>query len=48
VSRVADMSAMFSGVAAFNSDISTWDVSRVADMSAMFSGVAAFNSDIPT
>ena len=40
------MSAMFSGVKAFNGDLSKWYVSSANDMSEMFSGVKVFNGDI--
>ena len=34
------------GAAAFNGDLSGWDVRNVTDMSAMFDGAAAFNGDL--
>ena len=34
--NATDMSAMFSGAAAFNGDLSGWDVRNVTDMSGMF------------
>ena len=37
---------MFYGAAAFNSDISAFDVSSVTDMRFMFYGASEFNSDI--
>ena len=40
------MSSMFYGAAAFNGDLSGWDVRNATDMSAMFSGAAAFNGDL--
>ena len=46
MSRVTDMSQMFSRASAFNADISKWDVSRVTDMRDMFLGAASFKSDI--
>ena len=46
LSSVTDMGSMFSGAAAFNGDISSWDVSSATDMGSMFSGGAAFNGDI--
>merc|ERR1712176_453670 len=46
VSRVTDMSEMFSNQLVFNGDISKWDVSRVKDMSGMFRSCATFNNDI--
>ncbi|MBC6411264.1 MAG: BspA family leucine-rich repeat surface protein, partial [Ekhidna sp.] len=46
LSNVTDMSHMFSGAAAFNGDLSEWDVSKVTNMSSMFSRAAAFNGDL--
>jgi len=43
---VTNMSYMFAGATAFNSDISKWDVSKVTDMSYMFENATAFNSNI--
>ena len=43
-SNVTDMSNMFDGATAFNSDISSWDTSNVTDMSFMFAGATAFNN----
>ena len=40
------MFGMFSGAAAFNQDISRWNVSKVIYMQGMFQGAAAFNQDI--
>ena len=40
------MDYMFGAAAAFNDDISIWDVSRVTGMSYMFNAVMAFNDDI--
>jgi surface protein len=40
------MVAMFYGAAAFNQDISNWNVSRVTSLSVVFLGAAAFNQDI--
>ena len=37
---------MFYRAAAFNQDISTWDVSKVTDMKEMFYGATSFNGDI--
>ena len=37
---------MCSGAAAFNGDISKWDVAKVNEMTTMFSGVTASNSDL--
>ncbi|MBC6426904.1 MAG: BspA family leucine-rich repeat surface protein [Ekhidna sp.] len=46
LSNVTDMSHMFSGAAAFNGDLSEWDVSSVTNMSSMFFRAAAFNGDL--
>ena len=46
VSRVIDMSRLFSGAKLFNADISKWDVSRVKDMNGMFLGASSFNGDL--
>ena len=43
---VSDMSRMFAGAAAFDGDISKWDVSAVRDMSDMFAGATIFDGDI--
>ena len=43
---VADMSDMFTAIAAINQDISGWDVSNVTNMASMFSGVYSFNQNI--
>ena len=45
LSRVTDMTAMFRDAAAFNGNISSWDVSSVERMEFMFYGTA-FNGDI--
>ena len=45
LSQVTDMTAMFRDAAAFNGNISSWDVSSVSRMEFMFSGTA-FNGDI--
>jgi surface protein len=37
---------MFNGAAAFNQDISSWNINSVANMSNMFSGASVFNADI--
>ena len=46
LSRVTDMDSMFRGAAAFNGDLSGWNVSSVTDMRSMFNGAAAFNGDL--
>ena len=46
VSRVTDMSKLFSGAQLFNGDISKWDVSRVTNMHGMFKGAEAFDCDL--
>ena len=46
VSRVADVSRMFSNAKLFRGDISKWDVSNVKDMSGMFRWAKSFNGDI--
>ena len=46
VSRVTDMSRMFSYATAFNGEISWWDMSQVKDMSATFLSATSFNRDI--
>ena len=43
LSRVTDMSNMFYNAAAFNGDISGWNVSGVTDMSRMFRDADVFN-----
>ena len=43
---VSDTSRMFAGAAAFDGEISEWDVSAVRDMSRMFAGAAAFDGEI--
>ena len=40
------MSDMFSDAAAFNGDLSGWDVRNVTDMTRMFEDAAAFNGDL--
>ena len=42
VSRVTDMSRMFSYATSFNGDISKWDVSSVTNMIDMFKGASSF------
>ena len=46
VSRVIDMSRLFSGAKLFDADISKWDVSRAKDMNGMFLGASSFNGDL--
>ena len=46
LSRLTDISSMFSNARAFNQNIGDWDVSGVTDMSHMFSVAQAFNQDI--
>ena len=46
VSRVTDMSAMFSYAYLFNSDMSKWDVSRVTYMGYMFYDASSFNQKL--
>ncbi len=45
-SNVNDMSSLFDGNKAFNSDISKWDTSNVTNMSAMFESATSFNQPI--
>ena len=44
--NVTNMSYMFNGAGAFNSDISSWDVSNVTNMNNMFRNAEAFNQDL--
>ena len=46
LSRVADMSGMFDGAAAFDGDISGWDVSSATAMTRMFKNAAAFDGNL--
>lgn len=46
MSGVTDMSRMFLGAAAFNGNLSAWNVRAVTDMSAMFDGAYSFNGDL--
>mgnify|MGYP000886458056 CR=1 FL=1 len=46
LSRVTDMSNMFSGAISFNSPIESWDVSHVTDMRGMFNGALSFDQPI--
>ena len=42
MARVTDMHGMFAGAAAFNGDISTWNVARVTNMVSMFYRAKSF------
>ena len=46
LSRVTDMAGMFERAAAFNGDLSGWDVSGVTSMSHMFALASSFNGDL--
>ena len=46
VSRVTDMSLMFSEAKLFNSEISNWDVSSVTNMGAMFNSAKSFKAEL--
>ena len=46
MSRVTDMSRMFSFATSFNGGLMKWDVSNVQDMRSMFCFATSFNSDI--
>ena len=46
LSKVTDMSRMFSGAYSFDGDFSGWDVSSVTDMSRMFFSAGTFNGNI--
>ena len=46
VSKITDMSYLFSGYRKFNGDIIKWDVSNVTDMHGMFEECELFNQDI--
>ena len=46
LSRVTNMSGMFSGANIADPDVSLWDVSNVEDMSGMFSGANAADPDV--
>ncbi len=46
LSRVTNMSGMFSQCTGFEGDIGNWDVSNVTNMSSMFSGIVIFRQDI--
>ncbi|MEQ8424581.1 MAG: BspA family leucine-rich repeat surface protein, partial [Cyclobacteriaceae bacterium] len=47
-SQPVTMESMFNGAAAFNGDISAWNVSQVVDFSSMFNGASLFNQPINT
>jgi surface protein len=40
------MWAMFEGAAAFNRDISSWNIAKVTNMDSMFNGASSFNQDL--
>ena len=42
------MFGMFYNAAAFNADLSGWNVSRVTDMTGMFQGAASFQQNLGT
>ena len=46
LSKVTDMSSMFSSATAFNQDIGEWNVSKVENMAGMFSSASQFNRDL--
>ncbi len=46
LSKVTDMSGMFSHATDFNQNISNWDVANVEDMTGMFEDATAFNQNI--
>ena len=46
VSKINDMSHLFSNMREFNEDISKWDVSNVLDMRNMFSNCEKFNQSL--
>ncbi len=46
VSKITDMSFIFSELLDFNGNVSNWDVSNVKNMSFMFSNCYKFNKDI--
>ncbi len=46
VSKITNMSHVFTGAGQFNQDISAWDVSSVTDMMGMFTRAAQFDQDI--
>ena len=46
VSKVTDMSLMFSDATSFNQDLSGWDVGNVDDMTAMFIRAESFDQNL--
>ena len=46
VSKITDMSFLFSELLDFNGNVSNWDVSNVVDMRYMFYECTKFNQDI--
>ncbi len=46
LSKVTNMTNMFSGCSKFNADLNNWDVSKVAKMGGMFLDASSFNGDI--
>lgn len=46
LSKVTDMSYMFSGAISFNGSIGNWDTSKVTNMARMFDGATTFNGAI--
>jgi surface protein len=46
VSKVTDMSGLFSNIISFDEDISCWDTSKVRNMSKMFANATSFNRDL--
>ena len=46
LSRVTDMSRMFSGCTSFNQPLNNWDVSKVTSMIQMFRGCTSFNQPL--
>ena len=46
LSKVTDMSRMFTTAYSFDGNLSSWNVSQVTDMSSMFSGAEDFNGDV--
>ncbi len=48
LSKVIDMTNMFSGCSKFSADLNNWDVSTVVNMSGVFSQCKVFNSDLNT